>query len=371
MTRLQSIFWLGTKEIRSFLRDVVLFVFVIYSFTFAIYTEAVGSSADVHNASLGLVDEDRSALSRRLANAFSEPEFQTPVSIEAHEVDDAMDNARFMFVLAVPPRFEQDVVSGRPTELQLNIDATAMGQAGIGAGYIQSIIQAEIRRAVHRSDEQIAPAVRLIVRRAFNPNGDPVAFVSLVSMVSQITMLTIILTGAALIREREHGTIEHLLVMPLTPLDIALAKVWANSLVILVATAFSMFFVIRRALGVEFVGSQGLFFVGVVAYLFFATALGIFLSTLTRSMGQFAMLVILVIVTLEMLSGGNTPVDSQPEWLQAITFFLPSRHFISFSQAIVYRGAGLDIVWPSLVAVTLTGATLFVVSLTMFRRQMS
>ena len=120
-----------------------------------------------------------------------------------------------------------------------------------------------------------------------------------------------------------------------------MAKVWANSLVILVATGASLFLVVQMALKVPFAGSVVLWFVGVVLYLFFATALGIFLGTISRSMAQFALLIILVIVVLMLLSGGSTPVESQPKWLQYVTYLLPARHFVSFSQVIIYRGGGL------------------------------
>jgi ABC-2 type transport system permease protein len=371
MQRLTNIFWLGLKELRSLQRDKVLVAFLLYSFSMAIYIQARGTSSDVHNASIGFVDEDRSMLSGRLTNAFFQPQFQTPTLIGAEEVDAAMDASRFMFVIDIPPNFERSIIQGRPTEVQLNVDATAMGQAGIGANYIVSIIQDEVQRFKNRSDRDAKQPIHLVIRRAFNPNGNPVWFASLIALTNQVTMLTIILTGAALIREREHGTIEHLLVMPLTALDIALAKVWANSLVILLAVAFAVTVVIRQALQVPIAGSIPLLLSGVVVYLFFVTALGIFLGTVTRSMAQFAMLVILIIIALQMLSGGTTPVDSQPPWLQSITFFLPSRHFIEVSQAIMYRGAGFDLVWKSFLTVTLMAIGFFVAALLLFRRSIA
>lgn len=368
MKHLTNIFWLGTKELRSLQSDKILLVFLIYSFTFAIYSQATGTSSDVTNASVGIVDEDRSILSGRIAGAFFRPSFQQPELIEATEIEDALNSDRFMFVLNIPPDFERHVVEDRSTEIQLNIDATAMGQAGIGSNYIRSIIQDEVTRYVRRSDEDPETPTNLVIRRAFNPNGNPVWFNSLVALINQVTMLTIILTGAALIREKEHGTIEHLLVMPLTSLEIALAKVWANSLVILVAVGVSVSVIIRMLLEVPIAGSIPLFMLGVAVYLFFATALGIFLGAITRSMAQFAMLVILIIIALQMLSGGTTPIESQPEWLQYITFFLPSRHFVSFAQAIIYRGAGFDLVWPSFLTVAVLASILFVLSLIQFRR---
>ena len=191
----------------------------------------------------------------------------------------------------------------------------------------------------------------VVVRKAYNPNGDTSWFTSIVAIINQVTTLTVILTGAALIREREHGTIEHLLVMPLTAFEIAMAKVWANGLVVLLAVAASLFLVVRTILGVPIAGSPGLFMAGVILYLFFATALGVFLGTITRTMAQFALLIILIIIVLQLLSGGNTPVESQPDWMQRLTLILPSRHFVAFSQAIIYRGAGLETVWPQFLTV--------------------
>jgi ABC-2 type transport system permease protein len=108
-----------------------------------------------------------------------------------------------------------------------------------------------------------------------------------------------------------------------------------------------------------------------VLYLFFATALGVFLGTMARTMAQFALLIILVIVVLQLLSGGSTPVESQPEWLQAITYFLPSRHFVSFSQVIIYRGGGLSAVWPQFAMVSAVGLAFFAYSLVLFRKSIA
>ena len=150
-----------------------------------------------------------------------------------------------------------------------------------------------------------------------------------------------------------------------------MAKVWANSLVILVATAASLFIVVQLALKVPFAGSVVLWFIGVVLYLFFATALGIFLGTISRSMAQFALLLILVIMVLQLLSGGSTPVESQPKWLQYATFLLPARHFVSFSQVIIYRGGGINAVWLQYLMVAAVGMAFFVYSLGMFRKSIA
>ena len=371
MTTLLNIFWLGIKEIRSLFSDKVMILFVVYAFTLAIQVQATGTSSEVNNASIAFVDEDESALSKEIFNAFYPPRFKYPETIQAGEVEDSMDRGRFMFVVAIPPRFEQDLRAGRNPGVQVNIDATAMQQAGIGAGYIRSIVNERVATFLARANVPVSQPVNLVVRKLFNPNATSSWFKSVVAIINQLTLLTVVLTGAAVIREREHGTLEHLLVMPLTSFEIAMAKVWANSLVILVATGVSLFAVVEMALKVPFAGSHLLWFIGVILYLFFATALGIYLGTISRSMAQFALLIILVIVVLMLLSGGSTPVESQPKWLQYCTYFLPARHFVSFSQVIIYRGGGIEAVWPQFLWVSGIGFAFFVYSLKLFRKSIA
>jgi ABC-2 type transport system permease protein len=368
---LTNIFWLALKEFRSVLSDKVLVLFVLYAFTWTIYQQASGTSNEVNNASIAFADEDQSTLSKELVNAFYPPRFQYPVRIRTDEIERAMDEGRFMFVVVIPPQFEQNLRAGRQPDIQVNIDATAMQQGGIGAGYIHNIITQRLTTYLKRRDVDTSGSVNLVERKMFNPNGVSAWFSSIVAIINQLSLLTIVLTGAAVIREREHGTLEHLLVMPLTAFQIAMAKVLANGLVILIATMLSLFLVVRMILNVPFEGSLVLWFTGVLLYLFFATALGLFLGTISRSMAQFALLIVLVVMVLQLLSGGSTPVESQPGWLQAVTYFLPSRHFVSFSQVIIYRGGGLDAVWRNFAMVGGIGLAFFSYSVTLFRKSIA
>ncbi len=367
MQPLRNILLLGIKELRSVMHDRVLILFVIYAFTLAIYSGATGISGDVHNASVGIVDEDQSILSDRIISAFQPPEFDRPVQISAHEIDRAMDDATYGFVLVIPSGFEADILAGRKSEIQLNIDATLVIQARTGASYIRNIISDELNRFETGSDEEQALPLRLYTRFAFNPNTSSVWFTGMTLLIEMITILSLALTGAALIREREHGTIEHLLVLPVTPFEIALAKVWANGLVIWVVSFLSLLFVIRYILNIPIAGSIGLFMTGTALYLFFGCALGVFLGTIARTMPQFALMTILIVLPMNLLSGALTPIESQPDWLQVATLALPTRHFVEFSQAILFRGAGLDIVWPNFLAVFVIGIAFLSYSIARFR----
>ncbi len=212
------------------------------------------------------------------------------------------------------------------------------------------------------------PPVNLVVRIAFNPNVTTAWFTSVMGIINSVTMLAIVLAGAAIIREREHGTMDHLLVMPVTPFEIAMSKVWANGLVIIVAVGLSLYLVVRAMLAIPIAGSIPLFMLGVAIYLFFATAVGIFLGTIARSMPQLGLLYLLVYLPMALLSGSNTPLESMPPWLATIMQASPSAHFVSFAQAILYRGAGFDVVWPQFLAVAAIGGMFFAAALFRFRR---
>lgn len=371
MQRLFCIFWLGLKEMMSLRRDWVMMALLVWSFTLAPIMEATGVASSVNNASIAFADEDNSPLSRTLATAFFPPEFQPVVQIEPGTGPAHMDAGRFIFIVAIPPGFEKDLRARSTPEIQVLIDATAMEQAGIGANYITNILSAEIHRFAVGVDLVDPPAINVILRSAFNPNRDTVRFAGIVALIGQIMWLTTILTGAAMIREREHGTIEHLLAMPLTPLDIAMAKIWANAAVVLIAAGLSLTFVMQGSLDIRIAGSKTLFLFGTALFLFSATALGVFLATIARSMAQFALLVMLIVLPMLMLSGGETPVEGQPGWLQAGTLFLPSRHYMSASQAIVFKGAGIETVWPEFVWMAVLGLALLMTSLVMFRRSVA
>lgn len=362
---------LGIKELYSLARDPVLVGLILYTFTIAVYTVTNGVRTEVRNAAIAVVDEDRSALSSRIVGAFLEPQFQAPVLIDLDELDPAMDEGRFSFVLDIPPGFQADLLAGRTAVLQLNVDATAMTLAGNGAAYIQNIVQEEILRFAGRGQAEVEPPVTLEVRARFNPNLEASWFLAVMQIVNNLTILAIVLSGAAVIREREHGTIEHLLVMPVTPLQIVLAKIWANGLVIVFAAILSLQFVVQGVLAIPIAGSIGLFALGAAVYLFALTALGILLSTVATTMPQFGLLSIPVFVVLNLLSGATTPLESMPEAMQLVMQLSPATQFVSFSQAVLYRGAGTEIVWPELLAMVAIGAVCFAFALARFRATMS
>jgi ABC-2 type transport system permease protein len=370
MDRLSSIYRLALKELASLSRDVALVGLIIYAFTYAVYGPAKGARMELRNASVAIVDEDHSALSARLGDALLPPLFQTPRYLERSQIDASMDAGRYTFIVDVPPRFQADVLAGRQPALQVNIDATAMSQAGRGAGYIGEIFAGEIARFVNAPLPQRSP-VRLVVRSKFNANLLDTWFLGVSQIISNITLLAVILSGAAVVREREHGTIEHLLVLPLRPSDIMLAKIAANGFTIVTVATVSLYVVVKGLLQVPIAGSIPLFILDAVIYLFSVTSLGILLATLARSMPQFGLLAFLVFLVLNMLSGGATPLDSMPDWLQSVIQLSPAVHFVNTALAILYRGADLKAVGGEMLLTAGIGALFFAIALGRFRKMIA
>lgn len=359
---------LGIKELWSLWRDPAMLALIVYVFTAGVYTAATAMPETLSNAPIAIVDEDRSPLSGRIASALYPPHFTPPRMIDWAQMDPGMDAGHYTFVLVIPHGFQRDVLAGRAPDLQLNVDATRMSQAFVGSGYVQQIVMGEIDEfARHERVAAVLP-VELALRARFNPALEPSWFGSLVEVINHIAMLSIILAGAALVRERERGTVEHLLVMPVTPAQIMLAKAWSTSLVVLLAAWISLTFIVQGVLRVPVAGSLPLFFAGATLCLFATSAMGIFLATVARNMPQFAMLMMLTIVPLEMLSGGGTPRESMPDIVRTLMLAAPTTHFVELGQAILFRGAGLDVVWRPFAWLAVIGTVLFALSLRRFRR---
>ncbi len=368
---LANIYRLGVKELWSLARDPMMVVLIVYVFTAAVYAAATAMPETLHRAPIAIVDEDDSMLSQRIVSAFYPPQFRLPDLITMADMDPGMDSGRYTFALHLPHGLQRDVLAGRSAGIQLNVDATRMGQAFTGSGAVQQIVLGEIDEFVRRQRSAAAPPIDLVLRARFNPALEGSWFGGLMQIINYITMLSIVLTGAALIREREHGTIEHLLVMPVTPAEIMLSKIWSMGLVVLVASALSLNLVVRGLIGVPIEGSLPLFFSGAALCLFATTSMGIFLATLARTMPQFGMLIMLVLLPLQMLSGGSTPRESMPELVQTLMLAAPTTHFVELGQAILYRGADLETVWKPFLWLAVIGTILFTLSLARFRRTIS
>ena len=332
MRFLQNILTLIVKELRSLFGDTMLVIMIAVVFTVTIVTVAEGISTDVRNAPAGIVDFDRSPLTRQIRDALQAPYFRTPLDVSRDDVDPLMDKGELIFVLEFPPHFERDVLMGRKPAVQLLIDATTMTQAGVGQAYLQQIIAREIAAYTRQGNTSALLPAKPVLNVLFNPNGESLWYMPVMEVGNMITLLTLVLAGAAVIRERERGTIEHLLVMPVGATEIALAKIFANGLVILAAAMLSMQFVVQGYLGIPLNGSLPLYAAGVTIYLFSIASLGIMLATLAPTMPQFGLLMLPVFVVALLFSGSAAPRSNMPDAAQYLSKYWPTTQFTNFSQ---------------------------------------
>jgi ABC-2 type transport system permease protein len=366
---LTNIYRLMIKELRSFRSDPIMLALVAYSFSIAIYAAATGASTEATNLTVGILDEDRSDLSRRITDGLTPPTFKRTIELTAGQVDPEMNSQRVLFVIEIPPKFESDILAGRQPTVEIDVDATAAAQAFNGMTYIQNVITSYVTDFISGREGLTGPPVKMVTQVKYNPNLKSSWFTSVMQIISNLTMITVMLTGAALIREREQGTVEHLLVMPVVPIEIMLSKIIANGIVIVVATGVSLLLVVQWWLQVPIRGSILLFLGGSCFYVFTVAALGIALGTIASTMAQFGLLSIPVLLVMMLLSGSTTPLESMPVWLKYIMLVIsPTPHFVIFAQDVLYRGADASIVWPEIVATAAIGSVFFAIALYRFRR---
>ena len=366
------ILFLGVKELISLARDPVLLFLIAYAFTFAVYTPSKSAVMDLVNASIAVVNQDDSQAARTVQESFLPPLFLPPASISFSDINPDMDSGRYTFVVNLPEQFQEGLAKDTKPMVEIVTDATAMSQAGRGPGYIQRIITSAVQPFWgHPATRNDQPLTVLEPRARFNPNMEQGWFVAINQIINNISVLAIFLSGAAVLREREHGNLEHLLVMPLHPYELMFAKIWANGLVVVFAAMASLFLVVKGALGVPVAGSALLFLAGLCVYLFSVTALGIMLSTLVRSMPQFGLLAFPVFIVMNLLSGGQTPLESMPVFIQNLMQFVPSTHFVSFSQAVLFRDATPAMVWPDVAKMFVIGCAYSLFTLSRFRKMLA
>jgi len=367
MRSLRNILWLTGKELRAIRGDKVMLILIVYVFTLAVWLVSDAAKTEVDHLAVAVVDEDRSQLSAQVADAIQPPLFAPPVQLSPDAAATAQRQGDYVLVLTIPPRFERDLHAGREVTLQILVDATAVAQAGSGATFLRQTIAQEL--AALNPGAKSADLVRVVFRNAFNPNLNSSWFTAVMQLMNNVTILMLILSGASMIREREHGTIEHVLVMPVRPHEIVASKILASGGVILSASLLSLVFVVQIGMGVPIAGSLGLYAAGAAIYVVAVASLGLLLASFTRTMGQFGLLVIPVMVLMILLSGGMTPLESMPHWLQlTLRSVSPATHFVIFAQAVLYRGAGLDLVWGEMATVAGMAAVAVFIVLIRFRK---
>jgi ABC-2 type transport system permease protein len=369
-------FWaMMLKELIQFGRDGILVFAIAYLFLFDTYM-AGNVGMNLKNSVVVVHDADHSAASRELIYRFQPPYFKQGGEVaNSRSGQRLLDTGGALLVLDIPPRFEHDLLTGRPVAVQVQVDAANTVLGFLAASYSAQIIgqygfdQALARLGVSASALDNVPMIRSEHRVWYNPNQKDVWFMPLSELLVVITIMSIMLPAAAAVREKERGTIEQLLVTPLSALQILLPKVVAMTLVILLGTAASLLFVLHGAFDFPMKGSLALFFSVTALYTFTTAGLGLYIATIARNLAQAALLAILVLMPMIFLSGAWTPPEAMPSGLREAMFLSPLYYFIEMGYGILLKGAGLDILWDSLLGLALLGMTIFGLGVWRFKRQ--
>ncbi len=364
------------KELRQLIRDWPLILFMAYGFTLSPYLSGTGINMQLRNASLLVQDHDHSFSSRDLISRFRPPYFR--VEGEVARPDDArrlLDEGRAMAILDIPTRFQESLGRQQPVSVQLQVDTTSSPQGLSLASYAERIVGEFGRETARRnlgmpSDaEERLPTVRSQVRVWYNPNLVDAWFECLSQLLRMITVFAVLLPAAAMVREKERGTVEQLLVSPLTPFQIMFSKVLAMTVAILIGVALTVFGILRPVFDVPTRGSLGLYFILTALYIFTTAGLGLFAATLARNQAQVGMMTIMVVAPILLLSGTTTPVEAMPDWVSTVMAFSPLRYYIEVTYGILLKGVGLEVLWPVVLPMILLGAGMFGFGMWRFRRQ--
>jgi len=364
------------KELLQLFRDLPLMGFLVYSFTVSVYITGTGLQTQLRNAGLLVHDSDRSLSSRELIGRFHAPYFRFDGELtQEGEAFARLERGTSMLVLDIPSRFHEALATGEPVSLQLLVDTTNAPQGLSAAGYAARIVGrfgqevAGKRNGLGEGSSTVGPVIVSDHRVWYNQDQNETWFESISHLLRMITIFAMLLPAAALVREKERGTVEQLLVSPLTPFQIMVPKVVAMTLVILGATAVALYGVMRPLFGVPVRGSSLLLFALTALFVVATAGMGIFAATLARNQAQVGMLTLLVVAPMLLLSGILTPIESMPAWVGRLMLLSPLRYFVEIAHGVLLKGSGLEVLWPQVLALTILGGGLFGFGLWRFRRQ--
>ena len=382
MTRLDLQVWgrrltvMTKKEFLQLMRDAVLLVFIVYAFTADIYLAASGVTLQLNHAATMVRDLDHSAASRELLGRFQPPYFRLDGELASDtEGLRLLDDGSAMLTLDIPPQFERDLATGRQTALQMQVDATNSVLGFLASSYAAQIVggfglEVGLKQlGVGGGNADALPVVDNRTRVWYNPNQNDAWFMGISELLNIITVFAILLPAAAMVREKERGTVEQLLVSPLSPFQIMFPKVISMTAVILLGTALSLFAVLLPGFGLPVKGSLPLFFVLTGLYIFTTAGLGLFAATIARNLAQVGMLTILILAPMLFLSGAWTPPEAMPVWLRQLTFVSPLRYYIDIAFGILLKGQTAGELLPLIGGMLLLGGAVFGFGLYRFRRQ--
>jgi ABC-2 type transport system permease protein len=361
-------FWaLALKELRQIRRDRRLTISLIVPPTLQILLFGFALDSDVRNLRLGLVDDSRSAESRELISVLTENDtfrlagtYATPAAL-----GQALAAGRLDVGVVVPYDFARRRARQRPATVQVLLNAANANTAQIAQGYVEGAV-AFVNRGL--SGREAAP-VELRTALLYNPGLVNAWFIVTGVFGTLIILNGSLVSAATMIREKEQGTVEQLLMTPASALEVVTAKL-VPLFLLLMAMVGLVLLVAGLVFHVPFRGNPLLVLVASACCVLTGIGLGTLISTFARSANQTQLISFFVNPPLAMLSGGLTPIEAMPKVVQPLTLLNPIAHFATIARSVLIKGAGLDVVYPNLLALIVLAGLFVGVSAWRFRRQL-
>ncbi len=340
-----------SKELLSFLRSIGLVLVVLYSFTADVYIAGSGIQIKPRNVVVGYVDATGGGVSQKILSKLHQPEFRPPVMFLSQKaLSDAIFNKEVMVGLVFDDDFEKNYRSGKKAQINLLLDATAASQSLTTLIYLQNIII---------DFQSMNFPLVLKSHKLFNQNADNHSFIALTELLSVITLLIVILTAIVFVKEKEDGTWDIMLLTPVNPKIIILAKSFSQVLIVMAGVVLSLGFVIFGAFDVPLNGSFWAFMLLTFFYSISSAGIGLFVAAVSKNVMQVAQLSIIIMMPLIFLSGAWTPVYAMHPVFQTLSLFSPLRYYIEGTESIFFRGTEFIDLWPYFSGVLILGTLLY------------
>jgi ABC-2 type transport system permease protein len=367
------------KEFLEFSRDKALIFILLWAFTGAIFTAGHGINLEVKNYPTVIMDLDNSPKSRELISRLHKPYFKILGYLKNEkELIYALDSGRASLAVVIPTDFQRKIDdASSSSKVQIIVDGTISMSATIAISYIAQIVNTYSLELLEKKKNDLfykvttLPTIDERVRVEFNPNILSSWFSSLLELLNMFTMVSMLLAAAALVREKEYGTIEQLMVTPATVSEIFFSKILVNLVIILLFSFISIFLILKPVFGVPIRGSLLLFYIVAALYVFTIESLGIAIAIIANNLSQTIMLVLLVLAPMLFLSGAWTPPEAMAKWMQYLSLISPMRYFIDFGYSVLFKGNGLSYVWFDILGILIIGGSLFTFSLIWFTKKLS
>ncbi len=367
----ESRFWaLTLKEIRQILKNRQLIFLLLFPPTVQLLIFGLALSPNIDHLSLGIVDDANSAESREFVSALVENGIFDVAGYERNEADlsQQVRNGKLTAGLVIPPTLDRDLNKGRSTEVQVFIDGVDANTAGITRGYINQIINQYTRRRLN--PELKTPLVETQTRFLYNP-GLTSSWFFVPGVIGVVLTLTgSLVSSVTVIREKDVGTLEQLLMTPAAGWEILLAKV-VPLFVLLMGDVLLASAMGRFIFKLPFQGNFLLFLALSGLYVFVSIGIGILLATLSRTQQQVVLTSFFFNVPIIQLSGAIAPIESMPLLFQVLSWFDPLRHYVAIARSLILKGVAIDALLPHIAALFVFAVVLLTISVSRFRSQLN